>query len=217
MTQAEELLLEDDAQGASRVGRKRDERVHERILQAAMDVFVQKGWSGFTLDAVARDARVGKSSMYLRYSSREELILEMVDHFQYPIDDITGASHASIDDELRVFAESYAAWLDLPEGLMAIRQLIETRLNPDLNELLTSHSNEIIGKTHGIIRRAKRRGEIPASASAAVMLDSLLGALVHHTVTASERPTFSSPAGQAFVRHVVEQTLAGARAAIATQ
>lgn len=191
-------------------GRRRDQGVHERILQAGLEVFCTAGWSGFTLEAVARAADVGKSSMYLRFKTREELVLEVVRRYNFRIDEVHSNKNATVNEELHAFATSYANWLDRPEGRLVLRGLMESNLNTTLPDDLREYGRDVEVKTHAIIRRAKRRGEIPKSASAAVILDSLFGALVHHTATASERPTYASAKGQAFVHQLVEHILAGA-------
>lgn len=45
-----------------RGGRPRDPDVDRRIIEAALQVFGLSGWSGFSMEAVARTAGVGKAS-----------------------------------------------------------------------------------------------------------------------------------------------------------
>src|SRR5579871_5264860 len=57
-------------------GRPRDPDVDRRIAQAALDLFGDAGWAGFAMEAVARRAGVGKASLYLRWSSKEALLVD---------------------------------------------------------------------------------------------------------------------------------------------
>lgn len=64
-----------DQGGATRgPGRPRDPRLEARAHAAALQVFGEKGWVGLTMDEVAARARVGKSSLYLRWPDRESLL-----------------------------------------------------------------------------------------------------------------------------------------------
>ena len=191
-------------------GRKRDTRVHDRIRQAGMELFAAEGWRGFTFDSIARAAGVGKSSVYLRYSSREELLLDVLETYGYTTAD-NDHDLGSIDADLRDFARSYAQWLDGPAGLWSIRLSLEARLNPELAELMWSHLNVQVSQAHAIVRRAKQRGDIPPTASTAVILDALLGGLVHHTMSAPSREPFSTANGRRFVDELTRSILDGVR------
>ena len=45
------------------------------MVAAALAVYAEAGWSGFSFDAVARRAGVGKAPLYLRWASKEDLLL----------------------------------------------------------------------------------------------------------------------------------------------
>lgn len=57
------------------LGRPRQPDIDRRLLAATVDLLTEVGYARFTVDAVARRARVGKPAIYRRYSSRTELIL----------------------------------------------------------------------------------------------------------------------------------------------
>jgi AcrR family transcriptional regulator len=57
-------------------GRPRNPDIDERILDAALDIYAQRGWSGLTMHEVARRAGIGKAALYLRWSSKEDLLGE---------------------------------------------------------------------------------------------------------------------------------------------
>lgn len=49
----------------------------EAILDAASRVAGEKGWSGLTIDAVAREAGVAKGTIYLHYAGKEALLIAL--------------------------------------------------------------------------------------------------------------------------------------------
>jgi AcrR family transcriptional regulator len=59
-------------------GRPRTPGAEERILDAALEEYGQHGWSGFTMDGVARRAGVGKSTVYLRWQDKDSLLTDAV-------------------------------------------------------------------------------------------------------------------------------------------
>lgn len=62
-------------EGEATLGRPRDPDVERRALESALRIFTAKGWFGFTIGAVSQEAKVGKSSIYLRWGSREQLLM----------------------------------------------------------------------------------------------------------------------------------------------
>jgi len=50
----------------------------EEILDAALTVFSEKGYSPATMDAIAREAGITKGTIYLYFESKEELFVAMV-------------------------------------------------------------------------------------------------------------------------------------------
>ncbi len=61
---------------APRLGRKRDPSRDADILDAALEVLAQEGYVGMTMDMVAVRAKAGKATMYRRWPSKTELVLE---------------------------------------------------------------------------------------------------------------------------------------------
>jgi AcrR family transcriptional regulator len=55
-------------------GRPRSEQAHRAILAAAIDLFVEQGFEAMSMEGVASRAGVGKTTIYRRWSSKEDLI-----------------------------------------------------------------------------------------------------------------------------------------------
>lgn len=60
------------------LGRKRDHTRDQEILDATLDVLAETGYDGMTIDMVAARAKAGKATVYRRWSSKPELVLEAV-------------------------------------------------------------------------------------------------------------------------------------------
>ncbi|WP_235833362.1 TetR/AcrR family transcriptional regulator [Glaciibacter flavus] len=63
---------------APRMGRKRDHTRDADILAAALDVLSEEGYDGMTVDMVATRARAGKATLYRRWPSKAELVIDAV-------------------------------------------------------------------------------------------------------------------------------------------
>lgn len=61
-----------------RLGRTRDHTRDPEILDAALDVLAETGYDGMTIDMVAARARAGKATLYRRWPSKAELVIDAV-------------------------------------------------------------------------------------------------------------------------------------------
>jgi AcrR family transcriptional regulator len=61
-----------------RLGRKRDHTRDPEILAAAIDVLAETGFEGMTIDMVAARAKAGKATLYRRWPSKADLVLDAV-------------------------------------------------------------------------------------------------------------------------------------------
>jgi AcrR family transcriptional regulator len=61
-----------------KLGRKRDHTRDPEILAAALDVLAESGYERMTVDMVAARAKAGKATVYRRWGSKEELVIEAV-------------------------------------------------------------------------------------------------------------------------------------------
>lgn len=63
-------------------GRKRDPSRDATILEATLDVLAEVGATGMTMDMVAARAGAGKATIYRRWTSKEELVLDAIAHMK---------------------------------------------------------------------------------------------------------------------------------------
>ncbi len=66
------------AEKKPRLGRKRDHTRDTDILEAALDVLAETGYDGMTIDMVATRAKAGKATLYRRWASKSDLVLDAV-------------------------------------------------------------------------------------------------------------------------------------------
>jgi AcrR family transcriptional regulator len=73
---------EKDAAPQPKRGRKRDPERDTVILNAAIDILAECGYDGMTMGMIASRAKAGKATVYRRWNSKEELILDAVAHLK---------------------------------------------------------------------------------------------------------------------------------------
>ncbi len=62
----------------TRLGRKRDHSRDAEILKAAIEILAEEGFDGMTIDMVATRAKAGKATLYRRWPSKAELVLDAI-------------------------------------------------------------------------------------------------------------------------------------------
>ncbi|WP_425826840.1 TetR/AcrR family transcriptional regulator [Streptomyces fractus] len=171
-------------------GRPRDEQVDRRIADAAVDVFGQYGWAAFTIDAVARRAGVGKASVYLRWSDKEDLLVEALALRIGLISDVdTGTVRGDLIQLVGQLLDLYTG----ERGQAALRLGLEARLIPRLAERYEEISRAQILAARAIVRRGIRRGELPEGTSVTFLLDALCGGAMNHALTLPPSMQLLSP------------------------
>jgi AcrR family transcriptional regulator len=66
----------DTAMTPSKLGRKRDLTRDPEIMDAALDVLAEEGYDGMTIDMVAARAKAGKATVYRRWASKADLVID---------------------------------------------------------------------------------------------------------------------------------------------
>lgn len=189
-------------------GRPRDPGLEERVFDAALAVYEQDGWNGFTFDAVARQAAVGKAALYRRWPNRGVLLREMLTARWISIGQIdTG----SLRGDLLALAHHYMDTLTGPHGEVAIK-LQADRRHEEVRVALEPHSERIVREALTLVRRAIARGELPADISAALVIDVLIGAVANRVAATPPRLRDQMLAGRdAFITDVVNLVVRGTR------
>lgn len=67
-----------DLEAKPRRGRKRDHTRDAEILDATIEVLAETGYDGMTIDMVAARAKAGKATVYRRWASKPDLVLDAV-------------------------------------------------------------------------------------------------------------------------------------------
>ena len=74
-----------EAESRRSEGAVRSSKAHQAILEAALEILEEQGYTGFTIEAVALRARAGKPTIYRWWKSKGALLVEINDQLFSPL------------------------------------------------------------------------------------------------------------------------------------
>jgi AcrR family transcriptional regulator len=159
-------------------GRPRDPTVDLRVTKAAVQLFGEVGWSGVSIDAVARASGVSKRSIYLRWSNRDSLLSEaLAEHVRLPAAPDTG----NLRDDLVILATRLVEFYTGPSGGAALRLAFEPSddVGSSVHEYLRASQ---VSSARQVVHRAVERGDLDPDTSVTLLLDTVCGAALNHVI-----------------------------------
>ncbi|TCN37584.1 TetR family transcriptional regulator [Kribbella orskensis] len=172
-----------------RRGRPRDPEAEPRIRRYAVQLLLERGFDGMTVDDVAEAAGVGKATIYRRWASKELLANDaMAQMFDIEIPD---ADTGSIAGDLRQVYRDALIFVNSKEGIALIRLAVsEMNRDEQFTVFYRSFLQRRIALTAAALERARRRGEpIRASADPVLMVQWLAGVLIVRALTGEKMPS----------------------------
>jgi AcrR family transcriptional regulator len=148
--------------------RRRKEARPQELLDAALALFVQKGFAATRAEEVATAAGVSKGTLYLYYPSKEDLLKAVIAHNLSARIAAGAAQAAGFDGSpsalLRgVLIDWWTGLYDSPAAGVFKLVITEVRNFPDIAEY---YHREVVQRAHdllgGILRRGIAQGEFRA-------------------------------------------------------
>ena len=185
----------------SRPGRKRDASRDGAILQATVALLAETGYERMTTDMVAARAGASKATMYRRWPSKAELVVEAVESLRDdPVTTVpdTGTLRGDLVALIHTFdSPSDARKFQIMAGLLSTLPR-----DPDLARVV---QRRIVQPATAVMRllleRARQRGEIDSARD----LDTL--ALVLPAMTAYRLIVLGEQVDQHFLTSVIDEVL----------
>jgi AcrR family transcriptional regulator len=146
----------------------------DQIRAAAQRLFLQHGYAGASMDAIAAEAGVAKQTLYRYYPSKESLFTDVLRQLltahlpaalTVDVTHVPLTSRADLEAALRAFAQASVASALQPEALALLRMIVaETPGVPHLAALVRAAITERGGVTvRGLLERAQRQGLVAIS------------------------------------------------------
>jgi AcrR family transcriptional regulator len=159
------------------MARTRSEKTTQEVLQAAVDVLLDVGVAGFTIDAIVARSGVAKTTVYRWWPNRQALLLDAI-HAQVspPATPNTGDTRA---DLLAYFAGFVTTALDTPAGRLMPDVCAAARRDPEVAELRDILVAEKRQPVLTILELARARGELPPDADLETLTTLITGPLAY--------------------------------------
>lgn len=190
-----------------KAGRPRSSAAHKAILNATLELFADEGFDAMSIEAIAARAGVGKTTIYRRWDSKEDLLLDAVRSLQdeFPFVD-TGNLRDDILHLLKTVWDMSGRNLLLEK--LYIRIIGESRANPHLYQFFYVHRlGPRLQYFRQAIEQAQARGEIRKDLEPFLVLDLFMGPLVSRLLLTG--PLASAPHPGDFPEQMVDVVLQG--------
>jgi AcrR family transcriptional regulator len=175
-------IKKDASRPDRRPGRPRSGRAHASILDAAVELFIRGGSEGMSVEAVALRAGVGKATIYRRWPSKEELLIEAIEHvFAEPPTRDTG----SVRDDLALIGRDLHKLMTsrLTGGVfppMAAEVARGSRLGRLYGQRVIAPRRAVLEQA---LRRGIDRGELSGDFDLELAIDLLVGMFLLRRLT----------------------------------
>ncbi|NUK03450.1 TetR/AcrR family transcriptional regulator [Streptomyces lunaelactis] len=175
-----------------RTGRPRSVEADAAILEATRAALVELGWSKLTMGDVATRAGVAKTTLYRRWTNKNELVVDAV---AVLFDELELPDRGSLVADVEGVVLQFAALLARPEARTALMAVVAESTCDDA--LRVRIRSAIVDRQKRLVvqgrERAQARGELPyeedpgaAARNTDLIFDVVAGAVVHRALVSAE-------------------------------
>jgi AcrR family transcriptional regulator len=172
-------------------GRPRSDRSHQAILQATLALLAEVGFDTMSIDAISARARVGKTTIYRRYTSKEELVADAIESIREEIVlPDTGNLHSDIDELIQNAAQITLS----PLGRQTVAKIVSSAAsNPQFAKIYWTKYLEPRRQDFAIVlERAKARKEISPDLDVNLIFDMMSGIMLYALIFQPTDESWSS-------------------------
>lgn len=153
----------------------RSARVRQSVIDATLQLVRAEGAEAITIPRVAELAGVNATSIYRRWGTRENLILDAA--ASHATDGVPAPDTGTLLGDVEQYLVAIADYLRSPEGAALVRAMIGAGWTPEMRAERSRYIAESFERFREITDRAIERGELPDGTDARLLLDALLAPL----------------------------------------
>ncbi|MBD8556050.1 TetR/AcrR family transcriptional regulator [Rhizobium sp. CFBP 8762] len=162
------------------IGARPNPEAAAAILDTAARILAEKGLKGLTTEAIAREARASKSTLYRWWPSRGALLLAV--YMRMKQDHGYADTGSLIGDVAVSLSNLFAFWRG--NGSVFALIIAEAQTDKTLLPALDSFREERVGEWKEVLERAQVRGELRAGADLRALAESIIAHAWFHLLTA---------------------------------
>jgi AcrR family transcriptional regulator len=176
------LIEENDADRDPRVVRTR-----AKVLSAAIDLLAERGYSGFSIDAIVRRTGVAKTTLYRHWPSRADLLVAVIKELEGggPL-----PSTGSVRQELLEFFAGRVRIAQTQRWERSMPALVEAAAHDsELADIVAALTTQSLEQISTLMRRGQDRGELRGDFDVDLAASVLMGTFVFQRLLLNISPT----------------------------
>ncbi|MCA0144189.1 TetR/AcrR family transcriptional regulator [Blastococcus sp. LR1] len=161
----------------SRGGRPRDPSRDGVIRAAILQLLADVGYGALTMDAVAAEAGVGKATIYRRWRTKEDLVVDTISDLNRA--EAQTPDTGSLEGDLRELLRTLVGVVNGPTGAATLSLLSTVPRQPALAEAFHNGPLAVWQQSfEAVFDKAEARGEVSAAFRGSVAAESVSALLV---------------------------------------
>ncbi len=159
-------------------GRPRSAKAHQAMLQATLELLAEVGFEAMSIEAIAARAGVGKTTIYRRYSNKEELVADAIESMR---EEVLIPNTGKLWSDIDALIENAAQITLTPLGRQSVAMIISSASsNSGFAQIYwTKYLQPRRQAFAVVIERAKARSEIQQDLDPGLVFDVMSGIMLY--------------------------------------
>jgi len=182
-------------------GRPRSVKSHQAMLRATLELLAEVGFDALSIEAIAARAGVGKSTIYRRYTCKEDLIADAIENIR---EDVAIPDTGNLWGDIDALIQSAAQITLNPLGRQTVATIVSSASShPEFAQIYWKKYLQPRRQAFSVVlERAKARNEIQADLDPCLIFDIMSGIMLYSLIF---QPTTES--WEAYVRRALALVL----------
>jgi AcrR family transcriptional regulator len=159
-------------------GRPRSIQSHQAMLQATLELLAEVGFDAMSIDAISARAGVGKTTIYRRYASKEELVADAIESVR---EEVVIPDTGTLQGDIDALIQNAVQITLNPLGRQTVAMIISSASsNTQFAQIYWTKYLQPRRKTFEIVlERAKARNEIPTDLDSDLVFDTMSAIMLY--------------------------------------
>ncbi|PKR87932.1 TetR family transcriptional regulator [Pleomorphomonas diazotrophica] len=198
-TSSEQTAAPVEAGQAAPVTDDRVRRSKAAVLAVTADLLFERGYSGVSVDEIARRSGVAKTTIYRHWPNRADLLRDACAHVGTPL---TTPDLGSLRGDLTALMADFSQMLTTARWTSVLPSIIDAgERDAEMAEMYRRLQQGYSAPFETVIRRGMARGELPAETDVPALVAALTGPLFYRRWFSRE------PLTEGFVREIIRIAL----------
>jgi AcrR family transcriptional regulator len=162
-------------------GRPRSVQSHQAMLRSTLELLAEVGYDAVSIEAIAARAGVGKSTIYRRYTCKEDLIADAIENIR---EDVTIPDTNNLWGDIDALIQSAAQITLNPVGRQTVAMIVSSASShPEFAQIYwTKYLQPRRQAFSVVLERAKARNEIPADLDPGLIFDIMSSIMLYSLI-----------------------------------